>query len=315
MQLQPEGVTPVQKPRHHHHAYLHNLLPQTTISPTSLSFFRLFFSDHILDGIVNNTNNYGQSRGAGDDTHRPWSPLTRSELLKFIALLLYYGIFPSARLNDYWAKDHRFPVHKISSLMTLMRFEQIKRFLHISDRTIPNVNYYDRVRPLMKPIQTISQRYYVSKISVSLDEMIDRFCGRSHHTYRLQGKPTPVRYKIYALCGSGYTYTFLPKSRIAEPSELANNTTATDKRISMTGQKVLFLVEQLPFQHHVFNVYMDNYFSTIPLKNLRNRHIGACGTCRTHSPSFPEELKGFKNARLDWDEKGAVIVNDVLMLL
>ncbi|KAF9119604.1 hypothetical protein BG015_006284, partial [Linnemannia schmuckeri] len=71
---------------------------------------------------------------------------------------------------------------------------------------------------------------------------------------------------------------------------------------------IMHLVKQLPFDTHVFNMYMDNYFPAIPLfKNLRTRQIGACETCRTHSPSFPPELKGYKDARLDWDEKGAVI--------
>jgi hypothetical protein len=95
--------------------------------------------------------------------------------------------------------------------------------------------------------------------------MIVRFGGHSQHTYRLKGKPTPVGFNIFALCDSGYTFAFLLESRVSEPSELTDKNTDKDERISMTGRKVLFLVEQLPFQRLVFNVYMDNYFSTVPL--------------------------------------------------
>lgn len=84
--------------------------------------------------------------------------------------------------------------------MTGVRFEQIKRFLHISDHTIPTVNYYDHIQPLMGHVQDTSCRYYVPKTSVSVDEIIVRFAGRSQHTYRLKNKPTPVGYKILALC-------------------------------------------------------------------------------------------------------------------
>lgn len=303
--------------RFHHESYVQYLPNNIDVAPTSLSFFRLFFPDHVLDTIVNNTNIYAESKGAVDDDKRPWHALTRQDLLRFLSILIYRGIFPSAQLKDYWAMDHRFPVHKITSLMTQTRFEQIKRYLHISDHTAPHVHYYDKVQPLLNHVQATSQRHYVPKTSVSVDEMIVRFGGRSQHTYRLKGKPTPVGYKILALCDSGYTYAFLPESRVSQASDLPPDTPSdNDDRLSMTGRKVMFLVEQLPFDRHVFNIYMDNYFSTIPLfKNLRNRQIGACGTCRPHTPMFPDALKGFKDVKMDWDEKGAVIVNNVLVLL
>jgi hypothetical protein len=48
-----------------------------------------------------------------------------------------------------------------------------------------------------------------------LDEMVGQFGGRSKHTYRLKGKPTLMGYKSFALCDAGYTYSFLPESRIS----------------------------------------------------------------------------------------------------
>jgi hypothetical protein len=45
--------------------------------------------------------------------------------------------------------------------MTLVRFEQIERFLHVSDHTTLHVNYYDKVQPLMGRVQSASQKHYV----------------------------------------------------------------------------------------------------------------------------------------------------------
>ncbi|OAQ21934.1 hypothetical protein K457DRAFT_143647, partial [Linnemannia elongata AG-77] len=127
-----------------------------------------------------------------------------------------------------------------------------KRFLHVSDHTTPHVNYYDKVQPLMGHVQSASQKHYVPQTCVSLDEMVVRFGGRSQHTYRLKGKPTPVGYKILALCDAGYTYAFLPESCISQAKEVPTQGAVDDERLSMTGRKVMHLVEQLPFDTHVF---------------------------------------------------------------
>ena len=69
-----------------------------------------------------------------------------------------------------------------------------------------------------------------------------RFSGRSIHTVRIKNKPTPEGFKILSLCDAGYTYTFLPTSRVS-PSDVKKVT-----RFSQTGCLVLHLVEQLSYQ-------------------------------------------------------------------
>src|SRR5690348_10572818 len=85
----------------------------------------------------------------------------------------------------------------------------------------------------------------------------------------------------------------------------------------VTSKKVMHLSNQLPNRNYlIFNIFMDNFFSTIPLfKNQTNRGIGACGTVRINSPLFPSSLKGFKDGGLNWDEKDPEMINDVLAVL
>ena len=127
----------------------------------------------------------------------------------------------------------------------------------------------------------------------------------------MKGKPTPEGFKILALCDYGYTWTFLPSSRIN-----ANKEVKKAEGINGTGCSVLHLVEQLPFKQQAFNIYMDNYFSSIPLfQYLQAKGIGACGTCRTNSARFPKVLKVGKDARFDWDTRSGVVVDGVLAIL
>jgi hypothetical protein len=114
-----------------------------------------------------------------------------------------------------------------------------------------------------------------------------------------------------ALCDYGYTWTFLPTSRINTNKEVKKI-----DQINGTGCLVLHLVEQLPFKLKAFNIFMDNYFSSIPLfQHLRLMRIGACGTCRTNSAKFPKVLKVGKETKLDWDTRSGVVVDDVLATL
>lgn len=100
-----------------------------SFSPLSL-FFK-FFDEAMLQVIVENTNAYALSKNAGEG--RPWVNLVKEELLIFLSILIYLGLHQVKALEDLWNYDPCAPIHQISQEMTLMRFQQIKRYLHISE--------------------------------------------------------------------------------------------------------------------------------------------------------------------------------------
>ena len=309
------------------------------------SIFTQFFDRAMLETIIANTNAYALSKDAGQG--RPWTNLVMKELHIFLAILIYLGLYPQNGIEELWNTDSTGPVHEISKEITLKRFQQIKRYLHISkpqDNNLqshnpqgnnsqvnipqannPQVNnhlannsqannsqvkknpYYTKVEPLLSHICDTSKKLYIPSSNVSVDEMMVRFSGRSNHTIRIRGKPTPEGYKIFALCDHGYTYTFLPSSRVYKNEEVSivdGNT--------YTGSVVLHLALQLPYKRKPFNIFMDNYFSSIPLFAwLRRNNIGACGTVRAASRGFPKELKVPKRAKLEWNyQTGRVVGED-----
>ena len=132
--------------------------------------------------------------------------------------------------------------------------------MHISDCTVPPTFWYSKVDPLATHIQTVSKSICIPSSNVSIDEMIARFSGRSAHTVRIKNKPTPEGYKILSLCDAGYTYTFIFTSRIQNQPEVQQ---VSD--LSKVGNEVYHLVSQLPIENKSFNLFMDNYFSSIKL--------------------------------------------------
>ena len=52
----------------------------------------------------------------------------------FIALLIYIGIIGTSNIESFWDKDGN-TIHKPMEFMTFFRFEQIKRYFHVSPPT------------------------------------------------------------------------------------------------------------------------------------------------------------------------------------
>ena len=232
------------QPAHKGYATLPHEMLLGTVTP--LAIFQLFFTDNQLQTIVENTNKYQQTKGFNDGC--PWSPLTLKELKVWIALIIYT-----------WNCNEKKPIHSIKDFMSLVRFQQIKRFFHISPPSENLSFWYSKVEPLALHLRNVFKKLYVPGTNVSVDEMIARFSGQSIHTVRMKNKPTPEGYKIVSLCDTGYTWTFTFTSRIEKNSEIEQITGLTE-----TGCLVWHLVHQLP-NTKSYDVYMDNYFSSIAL--------------------------------------------------
>ena len=65
-----------------------------------INLFLLFFPNSILDTIVVNTNLYALTKDAGA-IGRKWQNIDRKELIIWIALVIYQGLFKLPSLNQY----------------------------------------------------------------------------------------------------------------------------------------------------------------------------------------------------------------------
>jgi hypothetical protein len=113
------------------------------------------------------------------------------------------------------------------------------------------------------------------------------FTGRSIHTIKIKNKPIKQGYKLFAPCWRGFTWSFLYSSRtkkIGEVKKLANH--------SLTSSVVIHLARTLPYTTYRCDLYMDNYFSNIPIfAYLRiELRIGACGTAQKGSQMFSKDF-------------------------
>lgn len=125
-------------------------------------------------------------------------------------------------------------------------------------------------------------------------------------------KPISQGFKLFVLADHGYIYYFYPASRTQGVIEVAR-----PFGLTKTGQMVYQLIQTLPRDEQTYNLYLNNYFTSIDLfKMLRDIHIGACGTTQTTSSGtdFPILLKKLKDlsSHIPYHKVCAIPVNDVL---
>jgi hypothetical protein len=91
--------------------------------------------------------------------------------------------------------------------MTYYRFQQIKRYFHVSAPVTSHLStarWYTKLEPLASLLCMKFQAYVVLGQNVSFDEMMVPFAGRSRHTLKMKNKPIKEGFKIWALCDHGY---------------------------------------------------------------------------------------------------------------
>jgi len=149
--------------------------------------------------------------------------------------------------------------------MPLKRFSQIKRYLQISDPkqtlTLSPSHWHHKLEPLNSLIQKRCQQYSLPSSNITVDEMMIRFGGCSHHTYQMPTKPIKEGYKVFSLCDGGYTYNWMFASQSESFAELI-----LQEGLTPSGSAVFQLAAALSYTSGLhFNIYRDNYFPSIAL--------------------------------------------------
>jgi hypothetical protein len=126
------------------------------------------------------------------------------------------GVHDSNRVDLYWRIDsNQGPIHMPIQYMPLKRFEQIKRYLHVSNPRIKDKDkeWWHKLEPLASTLQKAFKRYYTPGSNISIDEIMIRCFGRSSHTYKMPKKPIKQGYKVFGLAEHGYLWAFSWSSR------------------------------------------------------------------------------------------------------
>lgn len=150
-----------------------------------------------------------------------------------------------------------------------------------------------RIRPFISELRKNLKKCYNPHRSISIDESMIKFKGRSCLKQYMPKKPIKRGYKVWALADSeGYLYDF----------DIYTGKSKDYVEHALGEKVVLRLTEGLEHKHHC--LFFDNYFTTYNLlKELKERGINACGTVIANRKNLPKlkEDKYLKQGDYDYN--------------
>ena len=236
--------------------------------------FHLFFSDNILDQIIVESNRY-HDQVLEDDTN--WKPIRRGEILAFLGITIAMGIVKLSEIENYWRKDGICNIPWFSSIMSVKRYKEILRFLHLCDNeNQPNQpsNKLYKLGGLQETLSKTFAEVYSPCQELSADEqMVGTKCRFGFIQY-MPKKPQKFGCSVTR---SGYCLQF----------QVYTGKTDNIQEKGISYRVVTDLLTIFVNKNH--HAYFDNLFTSIPLlEDLAAKDTFCCGTIRADRGKFPD---------------------------
>jgi hypothetical protein len=280
-----------------------------------LELFRLFFDDSLIERLVQCTNLHAtHSRQKHQQEYpnisqRDWRLVSKEEILVYIGILGYMGIFPCPTQEGYWNTEFGPPIYPpIYQSMAMSRWQQIHRYFHVFDPDtdtpskpeksakshLIKVKPHEKVLPIADYLRTKFRVYWIPSTHLSIDEIIQGFGGRSADIVNIPSKPVLIGYKIWGLGDRGFIIDFLfhvPGSKQHDGPQQMDYNLYKEMSLSKTHALVIALMTRMRDRERGHCCWIDSLFTTERLLlALRDRAIAAAGTCRTTKCKTKREI-------------------------
>ncbi|KAI8435219.1 hypothetical protein MSG28_003575, partial [Choristoneura fumiferana] len=259
-------------------------------------YFLTLFTENIIQMIADETNLYSVQTS---ETNKCIN-MTCNDIRDFLALTLMMGVVGMPAYRDYWSNEFRFP--PIADVMSLRKYETIRRHLHFVDNNDTNEDRFFKIRPLLEQV-----RQNCLKIEeegrYSIDEMMIPYKGTRAGSRRqyMPKKPKKWGFKMFVRAGvSGIVYDFLPYAGEDTFRFYAFND--YEGSLGLGAKVVLALSKTITTKPSI--VYFDNFFTSLELIRYLRQELGifSLGTIRNNrlrgcQEKFPTDKQFSKTKR------------------
>uniref|UniRef100_A0A671W251 PiggyBac transposable element-derived protein domain-containing protein n=1 Tax=Sparus aurata TaxID=8175 RepID=A0A671W251_SPAAU len=255
-------------------------VPDSSFNPpdavkTPFQYFKMLFTDEMIIHISEQTNLYA-AQELGD-------PISTSpeEIEKYLAMLLFMGVFSFPAIDDYWSTESRFSL--IADIMPRRRFKLLRLYLHFNDnqQCDGSPDRFYKVGPLFDMLRQqcllISSTY-----QHSVDEVMVAYKGTGAGSLRqyIANKPDKWGFKLFCRASS---YGIIHDFTLYQGASTFFNVDLTEQEEALPlGAKIVTTLCNTITLPRLSVVFCDNFFTSFDLvQNLQeNLGIRCIGTVR-----------------------------------
>jgi len=253
------------------------------LNMTSLELFELFFTNDIIDLLVEETKKYSSFKNCHDQN------ITSDEIKCFIGILILSGYNNVPSKRHYWEQEQDVQNILVPNSMRRDRFFQIMKFINCADNNEINVRDKSwKLRNLMKKLQTRCIDNFVPVQNINYDESMIKYFGRHSCKQFIRGKPIRFGYKMWCLKSSdGYLINF-----DIYQGKLPGGKPNYENVFGKCAAPLIYFLENLsPEKRKLpYRIFFDNLFTSANLLSfLKDRGYSGTGTIRENrlSKDFP----------------------------
>lgn len=248
-----------------------------------VDYFNLFFSQDIIDLIVEQTNKFAafelekdaQKPSTSSAKSKSFANITINELRVFFALVLLMSIIRKPSIKLYFSTNPMFATPFFNNVMARNRFLAILRYLHFSDT---GSKKFEKVKPVIDLLIQKFKCLYVPERNISVDESLLAWKGRLGFRQYIPSKRARYGIKIYKLCESSTGYIW--NALVGKDTEMSETTGLYGERVVKSLMSGLL--------GKGYNLYLDRFFVSPDLAaHLLSNATNVCGTVNRFRRGMP----------------------------
>lgn len=261
--------------------------PSPCLIADPLAIFKSFIDENMVHIIIRETNRKGaEITNKWNKSHllqqKKWTPVTLKEFYAYLGVLLYSGCYQSNTepTKELWSSTHN-PLYKAT--MSHNRFITITKFLRFDNGLTREQRLTQSKSAAIDDIWLLLnanlEKNYIPHESITVDEQLFPFRGRTRFTQYIPSKPAKYGIKVWWACDSK---SFYPLKGMIYTGKLPN----APRDVNQGERVVLELVKK--YFHSGRTIYADNFFSSLNLATvLMSKRLAYVGTIRKNKPYIP----------------------------
>ena len=294
-------------------------------------YFRLLFSDEIVDLLVEESNNYYKAQliekygrefrekilSTGSTSSYQYLYVTKGigkeDILAFIGIRIYMGLHKYPRNENYWDNSNLYKTG-INTMMPKNYFFLIAKALHFPEKEeednnssesekTENVSNKDpryKINLYLEKLAKNFRKYYTLGENITIDESLVQFKGRNSMKFYIPMKPHKYGFKIHLLCDADTHYLY---NLLFDPGRVGKDFIYQEDTSSLAESVVLKLLSVITDNDKKKrNLFCDGWYSSISLmKKLTKMGYLNTTVLRANSKDLPPKIKmeGYDRAYSD----------------